>query len=109
MNRDTRSRWARRRCLVDLADWVLFADASRDSLRHEMITARRPMRRDRLIQHRLLRTTPLVAVGTSGVVGTRMMRSSGLGHSLTRANRVPVSRPQGFPTLESSDEGGVAG
>src|SRR5690606_33104364 len=49
---------------------------------------RRPVRRDRLIQHRLFGTAPLVPVGTSGM-GTRLMRSGRLGHPLGKANRVP--------------------
>jgi hypothetical protein len=87
--------------LFELADDKLRQPAA---LFHPL-AKRRPVRRDRLIQHRLFRTAPLVTVGTSGM-GTRLMRSGRLGHPLGKANRVPVSEPQPFPSLEPAD--GVA-
>ncbi len=63
--------------LLELADHELRQPAA---LFHPL-PKRRPVRRDRLIQHCLFRTPPRVAVGTSGGVGTRMMGSGRFGHS----------------------------
>ena len=89
--------------LFELADHELRQPAA---LFHPL-PKRRPVRPDRLIQHALFRTPPLIAVGTSGAVGARMMRSGRLGHSLAKANRVPRGTWQGFPSLEPGDESGV--
>src|SRR5690606_3658084 len=72
-------------CLEPPAVEVLFKLAD-DKLRQpaallHALSKRKPVRRDRLIQHRLFRTAPLVPVGTSSSMSTRLMRSGRLGHS----------------------------
>jgi hypothetical protein len=53
------------------------------------LAERGPVRCDRLVQHSLFRSAPLVGVASTASVRARVMGSSKVGHPAARASRVP--------------------